>query len=81
MMEKILTDVVLERFRQDEKFGRNRKQELTLWYTILGEEVGEVAEAILGIMFGGATKEELRAELIQVAAVAVAMIEQLDDER
>lgn len=71
----ILDQIYLERERQDEKWG---PQDHTLegWYTILGEEVGEVAMAILEEWH-----TNVREELVQVAAVCVAMIEDIDDKK
>jgi NTP pyrophosphatase (non-canonical NTP hydrolase) len=48
--------------------------ELPTRVMVLTEEVGEVARAVLD----GSPLEHLRAELIQVAAVAVAIIEWID---
>ena len=42
-----LTGIYHERIRQDEKWGADRSLHPSLWLTILVEEVGEVAEAIL----------------------------------
>jgi hypothetical protein len=61
-----------ERVRQDEKWGV-QNHSATRWYTILGEEHGEVAKDVLERNGGG-----LREELVQVAAVAVAWLEALD---
>jgi NTP pyrophosphatase (non-canonical NTP hydrolase) len=46
-------------------------------YAVLGEEFGEVANAMLEASFGKADAENIRRELIQVAAVAVAWLESL----
>lgn len=54
--------------RQNAKWGDQSGHPLPVWYTILGEEVGEVAQAILQMK-----PEECLTELIQVAAVAVQM--------
>ena len=104
---RILTDITLERDRQDAKFGPQRHQDsvapnfdspeaLARWYEMPTEEdakyntdtrfargdgtwadilVEELAEAIAAAF---KSPEELRAELVQVAAVAVAWIEDLD---
>ena len=69
----ILGEVAKERARQYDIFG-TQDHSLNEWYTILGEEVGEVAQAILEEW-----RDDVRTELIQVAAVCVAMIEDLDD--
>ena len=62
-------EVLTERERQDEKWGEQNHDEFK-WLAILGEEVGEVNKAALE-----SKPDEYRAELIQVAAVAMAMIE------
>lgn len=66
-----LEDVQHERNRQDEKWGSQRKLPNGTWLAILGEEFGESAKAIL-------ERSNLREELVQVAAVAVAWIEAID---
>jgi NTP pyrophosphatase (non-canonical NTP hydrolase) len=68
----VVEDVMSERFRQDQKWGPSRQRPAPA-LVVLVEEVGEVANAMQD-----GTEEELRAELIQVAAVAVAMVEALD---
>lgn len=89
----IFGEIMEERQRQDRKFGSNRSHTPAEWLMILGEEVGEVNKAALEAHFGyplsadreGTPKErvelhfkEYRKELIQVAAVAVAMLESHD---
>lgn len=53
-----------------------------VWISILTEELGEAAKEANDIFFyaqkGEAAKARYREELIQVAAVAVAMIESID---
>lgn len=74
--------IVDERDRQDAKWG---PQEHTLpeWIVILMEEVGELAAAALCHQFGNDDHPELdwRKEAIQVAAVALAMTEQVQEKR
>lgn len=72
-----LNDIEKERRRQDTKWGPQNHSPLE-WLSILTEEVGEVAKAINEAHWGGAPLTEYRAELVQVAAVAVAAIESLD---
>ena len=66
--------VLAERGRQDAKWGV-QDHHPAIWLAILSEEVGEAARAILE---GGETRDGLRDELVQVAAVAVAWIECMD---
>ena len=69
--------IIDERDRQDEKWGL-QDHTLPMWLTILMEEVGELAAAVLGECFGTDKHPELdwQKEAIQVAAVALAMVEQ-----
>jgi hypothetical protein len=100
---RVISSVIEERFRQDEKWGppegrlphggslglgkhdreavlrrdleklaRRATEEEPTWENVLEEEVREACAAL--------TAEELRAELVQVAAVAVAWVEALDAE-
>lgn len=65
-------EVAMERRRQDKKWGvQNHLPEK--WMTILLEEVGEAAHGRLEN-----DRANYREELVQVAAVAVAMIESID---
>lgn len=68
----VYTDIKEERERQDAKWGE-QNHPLDTWMTVLMEEVGEAAQDVLK----GRTPE-LRKELVQVAAVAVAAIEFID---
>lgn len=68
--QAIIAEVLAERARQDAKFGpMPRFLDVTVWSLVLGEEVGEVQKAILEGDITG-----YRAELIQVAAVAIAAV-------
>lgn len=64
--------IMEERQTQDMMWGE-QNHDLPRWATILGEEYGEVCKAILSN-----DREGLRVELVQVAAVAVAVLEYLD---
>ena len=61
--------VIMERIRQDEKWGE-QNHDAPFWLSILGEEFGEVCRAVCE----GKTDEYVT-ELVHVAAVAVQMIE------
>lgn len=82
-MEKVIKYVISERKRQDEKWGANRTHHPLEWLAILGEEVGEANQAALEAHFSGYDRsgnwDDYRKELVQVAAVAVAMIESHDN--
>jgi NTP pyrophosphatase (non-canonical NTP hydrolase) len=71
---QIIQDILNERARQDAEFGtlpRNLKP--TFYLPILTEELGEVARSIIdGDSLG------YRQELIQLAAVAIAAVEEFD---
>lgn len=76
--EKVLEEVLLERQSQERKWGPQNHR-CDLYYTILGEEVGEVGKAICEwLILKKGFVSDIRMELIQVAAVAVAMAESLD---
>jgi NTP pyrophosphatase (non-canonical NTP hydrolase) len=82
LMEKAIKAVWDERQRQNEIWGIQRHA-IGEWLGILIEEVGEVGQAINKIHFPSGAKptdaDDLEKELIHVAAVALAMYEQLID--
>jgi NTP pyrophosphatase (non-canonical NTP hydrolase) len=77
--EKALTDVLEERKHQEEKWGEQNHNPYT-YLAILQEEVGEYAQACLQTQFGGkhGGLDHMREEAVQVAAVALAIVECLD---
>ncbi len=78
--QQVFTDISAERDAQDARWG-NQVHTMPVWSAILTEEVGEVAEASLRVHFHGEREhlDHLREELVQVAAVAVHMIEKIDN--
>lgn len=82
LREHVLRDINIERDRQNAKWGRQRHSDGD-WLKILGEEFGEVCQAMQ--MESGWSKDSdasnQYAELIQLAAVATAMAEQLLEEK
>ena len=87
---EILDEVLSERRHQDNKWGYPQPaMRIPLHaYAILAEEVGEAAKALVEMYAAHANsasirtwRAELRAELVQVAAVAMAWIEHLDLEK
>lgn len=63
--------------------GGIQRHNIERWNTILGEERGEVERAILDLVYSPTNEidshmDHLRDELLQVAAVAVAIVERID---
>lgn len=65
-----------ERTKQNKKWGEQNHEDVW-WLAILMEEVGELAECTLHARFGGSEAENGKKELVQVAAVALAWIENM----
>lgn len=76
-MNAVYGEIVVERSKQDEKWGEQNHHD-EWWLAILGEEFGECAQAVLHDRFGGKAYGTLRDELIQLVAVGVAWIECID---
>lgn len=73
-MQAILEEVQGERLRQDLKFGAQpRSLKPTVYLAVLTEELGEVARSIIE-----GDSDNYRVELIQLAAVAVAAVQEFD---
>ena len=70
-------EVHRERLRQDAKWGEQNHDPI-VWSAILGEESGEFTKSALHFTFGGNEAAGLRAEAVQVAAVAKAIVECCD---
>ncbi|UOQ93391.1 MazG-like family protein [Halobacillus shinanisalinarum] len=79
---EVLDDIRRERIRQEKKWGKQR-HDYPFWLTILTEEVGEVAQAMQqgSVAYKQSDSDDLYEELIQVAAVATAIAEQVKEER
>lgn len=85
----ILDEVLVERRRQDEKWGPQDHSDYK-WLAILQEEIGEASEALLeadatgqlaephGSHLARQWRRDARTELVQAAAVVVAWIEAHD---
>lgn len=84
LMIDVNEEVFLERMRQNEKFGVQRRL-WGQWLAILGEEYGEVCQAmqfVLGVETVKDTdSDNLYEELMHLAAVASAMAEQWKEEK
>ena len=70
--EEIIKLILEERQRQDLKWGE-QNHNIYKWLAILGEEIGEVNKAALEDNY-----DEVIDELVQIGAVAIAMIESLE---
>jgi NTP pyrophosphatase (non-canonical NTP hydrolase) len=88
LQKPIIEDMLVERLRQNMKFTKapfgTQAHTIFTWLAILGEEVGEINQAALDLVFGKTYPSpeklaELREECIQVGAVVLAIIERLDD--
>jgi hypothetical protein len=67
-----LVRVITERMAQDKKWGVQNHR-LPVWLAILGEEYGEACKAFLE-----GDGEGYHKEVVQIAAVALAMLEHLE---
>lgn len=84
-MEQVVLEVMEERRRQDKKWGVQDRRPVE-YLAILAEEFGEVSQEVVKFTFHEDGDEEgarqrlrnMREELIQTAAVAVAFVECLD---
>lgn len=73
-----LIKILEERDRQDQKWGFPQENTYCEWASILAEEVGELAKELNELNFGRGDIERMEAEAVQVAAVALAILEQSD---
>lgn len=78
----ILNQVLNERLKQDAKWGPQSRSPVE-WMSILMEEVGEASQCANVHYFPGPAEgcdtSEWRKEMIQSAAVCIAIIEQIDN--
>jgi NTP pyrophosphatase (non-canonical NTP hydrolase) len=88
-MLNVIHETILEQIRHEANYAHDKHGFHSMLYgtddkalRILTEEVGEVAREMNEIALGNRTHDQytkqLRAELIQVAAIAVTWIEKLD---
>lgn len=80
LMTDVHLDIMRERIRQNKKWGFQRHP-LPIWYVILGEEYGELGQAIqTGFGWGKETDAYNQyEECIHIAAVAMAIAEQIKE--
>ena len=84
MIERVeaIKKVIEERIRQNQKWGYPQQNTPFEWVSILTEEVGEFAEATNDALLGSYPNGDLGKaieEVIQVAAVAISIIEHLSE--
>lgn len=78
---KAISMVLLERGRQNDKWG-TQDHSNGLWLTILSEEIGEVSTEMLSMINGKALDHEnLKKEVVQICAVALAWVESLNRQK
>jgi NTP pyrophosphatase (non-canonical NTP hydrolase) len=79
--EQAIQRIIKERDRQDAKWGFPQHNTPFEWLSILTEEVGELAEALNNALLGGdGDLEHAMVEAVQVAAVAVSIVEHLTED-
>ena len=81
-MFRIVRDIARERGRQHVKWGTQRHS-WPEWMAILGEEYGEACKESVEVHWQGVDIgfSGLRTELVHLAAVAVAIVEHIDELR
>jgi len=70
--------IAAERARQDEKWGYPQLNTYSEWAGILAEECGECCAELNELNFGRGNVDAMIEEAVQVAAVAVSIIEHLE---
>lgn len=79
LRDKIINDLLMERVKQDSKWGIQKHSPET-WMTILMEEIGEISKEVVELKFGHKfDSSNYRNEMIQACALLIAMIEDYDE--
>lgn len=73
---KWIQKILVERKRQDEKWGFPQENSYCEWGSILSEEVGELCKELNELNFRRGDLEKMETEAVQVAAVALSILEQ-----
>ena len=68
--------IIDDRNQQDQKWGFPQKNTYCEWSSILAEETGELAKELNELNFGRGDRSRMIIEAVQVAAVALAILEQ-----
>jgi NTP pyrophosphatase (non-canonical NTP hydrolase) len=77
-IDRVLKAVKRQREKQIEKWG-TQDHSPEMWYAILGEEFGEVGKEIAEGRIKPFDKAAYRKECLHTAAVALAMVQVIDD--
>jgi hypothetical protein len=77
-----LLDIIEERNRQDDTFGEQNHHP-AYWFSILGKQMGQLGEKVVDREWAARDRKShaldvMRWEAVQVAAVALAMVEAID---
>lgn len=70
-----ITQILSERDRQDAKWGFPQENTYCEWSSILAEETGELAKELNELNFGRGSVDRMAEEAVQVAAVALSILE------
>lgn len=76
---QVINMIQLERRRQDDKWGWPQNKTYPEWMTVLGEEYGESCKAALDCYYAGYNNKHFVEEVVQVAAVAIAILESIKE--
>ncbi len=81
IQDELVREIIVERSNQDAKWGEQNHFP-HYWVGIMGEEFGELCQAVNESVFDNGTDkggyENLKTEAVQVAAVALAFLECLE---
>lgn len=80
--DKIISDILKERDRQDEKWGEQNHPAF-VWLSIIGEEYGEMCKAVneFGFYADHQKEQEIYQEAIHTMASCMAMLECMERKR
>lgn len=77
--EEVLRLINIERERQEALYGPQDNRTNLEWLAILSEEFGEVSKEVNDIYFKNKDTDDYCIELVQLAAVCVAVLEKISD--
>lgn len=78
-LENVFSLIKAERARQDALYGPQGERTLLEWHAILAEEMGEVSKEVNEIFFKDKDMDDYVKELIQLASVAIHMLECIEE--